>query len=62
MAFIQRTGSDTILRSAQLPVISIQIDPEIKYVGSKSFILCAVARVEQHHFVVANTDEYRRSV
>ena len=56
MAFIQRTGSDTILRSNQLPAIAIQIDPEFKYVGSTSFILYDVARVEQHHFIVADSE------
>ena len=56
MAFIQRTGSDTILRSDQLPAIAIQVDPAFKYVGSTSFILYEVARVEQHHFVVADAE------
>jgi hypothetical protein len=60
MAFIQRTGQDTILRSEKLPVITIQIDPQFRYVGSTSFILYDIARVEQHHFVVA--DEERRVV
>ena len=58
MAFIQRTGQDTILRSEKLPAIAIQIDPAFKYAGSTSFILYEIARVEQHHFVVA--DEQRR--
>jgi hypothetical protein len=56
MAFIQRTGQATILRSDRLPVIDIQIDPEFKYVGSTSFILYEVAHVEQHHFVVADPE------
>ena len=56
MAFIQRTGQDTILRSDQSPAIAIQVDPEFKYVGSTSFILYEVARAEQHHFVVANAE------
>lgn len=56
IAFIQRTGQDTILRSDHLPAIDIQIDPEFKYVGSTSFILYEIARVEQHHFVVADTE------
>ena len=56
MAFIQRTGSDTILRSDQLPAIAIQVDPEFKYVGSTSFILYEVAHVEQHHFIVADAE------
>ena len=56
MAFVQRTGSDTILRSDHLPAIAIQVDPEFKYVGSTSFILYDVARVEQHHFVVADAE------
>lgn len=56
MAFIQRTGQDTILRSEKLPAIAIQIDPEFKYVGSTSFILYDIARVEQHHFVVADAE------
>jgi hypothetical protein len=56
MAFIQRTGQDTILRSDQLPAIKIQVDPEFKYVGSTSFILYDVAHVEQHHFVVPDAE------
>jgi hypothetical protein len=56
MAFIQRTGQDTILRSDRLPAIKIQIDPEFKYVGSTSFILYEVARVEQHHFVIPDAE------
>jgi hypothetical protein len=56
MAFIQRTGSDTILRSEKLPAIQIQIDPGFKYAGSTSFILHEIARVEQHHFVVADPE------
>jgi hypothetical protein len=58
MAFIQRTGSDTILRSGKLPAIAIRIDPAFKYAGSTSFILYEICHVEQHHFVVAN--EQRR--
>lgn len=54
MAFIQRTGADTILRSEKLPAVSIRIDPRFKYVGGTSFILYDVARAEQHHFVVAD--------
>lgn len=54
MAFIQRTGQDTLLRSEKLPTIKIRIDPRFKYAGSTSFILYEIARVEQHHFVVAN--------
>ena len=56
MAFIQRTGQDTILRSEKLPAIQIQIDPGFKYAGSTSFILYENAHVEQHHFVVADTE------
>jgi hypothetical protein len=56
MAFIQRTGQDTILRSEKLPAIAILIDPEFKYAGSTSFILYEIARVEQHHFVVADAE------
>jgi hypothetical protein len=56
MAFIQRTGSDTILRSEKLPSIAIQIDPAFRYVGSTSFILYEIARAEQHHFVVADVE------
>jgi hypothetical protein len=56
MAFIQRTGSDTILRSEKSPAIAIQIDPEFKYAGSTSFILYEIARAEQHHFVVADAE------
>ena len=56
MAFIQRTGQDTILRSEKLPAIQIQIDPGFKYAGSTSFILHEIARVEQHHFVVSDAE------
>ncbi len=56
MTFIQRTGSNTILRSEKLPAIDIQIDPEFRYAGSTSFILYELAHVEQHHFVVADTE------
>ncbi|HEU4746054.1 MAG TPA: hypothetical protein VFS61_12500 [Anaerolineales bacterium] len=56
MAFIQRTGQATILRSEKLPVIAIEIDPVFRYVGSTSFILYEIARVEQHHFVVADAE------
>ena len=56
MAFIQRTGQNTILRSEKLPAINIQIDPEFKYAGSTSFILHDIARVEQYHFVVSDTE------
>src|SRR5512139_3403342 len=58
MPFIQRTSTDTILRSEKLPVIAIQIDPSFKYAGSTSFILYDICRVEQHHFSIA--DEQRR--
>lgn len=54
MAFIQRTGQDTILRSERLPAIEIQIDAEFKYAGATSFILYDICHVEQHHFVVAD--------
>jgi hypothetical protein len=56
MAFIQRTGQDTLLRSEKLPAIEIQIDPEFRYAGSTSFILYEIARVEQHHFVVLDAE------
>jgi hypothetical protein len=56
MAFVQRTGQDTILRSEKLPPIAIQIDPEFKYVSATSFILYDIAHVEQHHFVVADAE------
>ena len=56
MAFIQRTGQDTILRSEKLPAIAIRIDPAFRYVGSTSFILYEIARAEQHHFVVADSE------
>jgi hypothetical protein len=56
MAFIQRTGQDTILRSEKLPAIAIQVDPAFRYAGSTSFILYEIARVEQHHFVIADTE------
>lgn len=56
MAFIQRTGQETILRSEKLPSIAIQVDPAFRYVGGTSFILYEIARVEQHHFVVADAE------
>jgi hypothetical protein len=56
MAFIQRTGENTILRSEKLPAIAIQIDPAFRYAGSTSFILYEIARAEQHHFVVADAE------
>jgi hypothetical protein len=56
MAFIQRTGQDTVLRSDQSPAIAIQVDPEFKYVGSTSFILYDIAHAEQHHFVIADAE------
>ena len=56
MAFIQRTGSDTILRSEKLPPIAIRIDSAFRYAGGTSFILYEIARAEQHHFVVANPE------
>jgi hypothetical protein len=54
MAFIQRTGPNTILHSDKLPAVDIQIDPAFKYVGTTSFILHDIAHVEQHHFIVAD--------
>ena len=56
MAFIQRTGQNTLLRSEKLPAIKIQIDPEFRYVGTTSFILDEIAHVEQHHFVVPDAE------
>lgn len=56
MAFIQRTGEATILRSEKLPVIAIQVDSQFKYAGSTSFILYEIAHAEQHHFVVADAE------
>lgn len=54
MAYIKRTGQDTILHSEKLPATEIRIDPQFKYVGSTSFLLYGIAHVEQHHFVVAD--------
>jgi len=56
MAYIQRTGQDTILRSEKSPAIAIQIDPAFKYAGGTSFILYDTAHVEQHHFVVPDIE------
>ena len=56
MAFIQRTGEKTVLRSEKLPVIAIQIDPQFRYAGSTSFILYDIAHAEQHHFVLAGPE------
>ena len=58
MAFIQRTGQTTILRSEKLPAVAIRIDPAFKYVGATSFILYDLAHVEQHHFVVADKERH----
>ena len=58
MAFIQRTGQNTILRSEKLPAVHVQIDPAFKYVGATSFILYDMAHVEQHHFVVADGERH----
>jgi len=56
MAFIQRTGENTILRSEKVPAIAIQVDPAFRYAGSTSFILYEIARVEQHHFLVPDAE------
>lgn len=56
MAYIKRTGQDTILHSEKLPAIEIRIDPQFKYAGGTSFVLYDAARVEQHHFVVADAE------
>lgn len=58
MAFIQRSGQNTILRSEKLPAVDIQIDPAFKYVGATSFILFDIAHAEQHHFVVADAERH----
>jgi hypothetical protein len=56
MAFIQRTGQETILRSEKLPALDIRVDPAFRYAGGTSFILYDICHVEQHHFVVADTE------
>ena len=56
MAYIQRTGQDTILRSEKSPAIAIQLDPAFKYAGGTNFILYEIAGVEQHHFVAADAE------
>ena len=56
MAFVQRTGENTILRSEKLPAIAIQVDPALRYAGGTTFILHDIARVEQHHFLVADAE------
>jgi hypothetical protein len=58
MAYIKRTGQDTILHSEKLPAIEFRIDPQFKYAGSTSFILYEIAHVEQHHFVVADAGRH----
>jgi len=57
MTSTQRTVQNNILRSEELPVIEIKIDPEFQYVGSTSFILYEVAHVEQYHFIVADAEK-----
>ena len=58
MTSIQRTVQNNILRSEELPIIDIEIDPEFHYFGSTSFILYDVAHVEQHHFIVADAENH----
>ena len=54
----QRSVQNNILRSDELPVIQIKIDPQFSYVGNTNFILYDIAHVEQHHFIV--TDAQKR--
>ena len=56
MAFVQRAGEATVLRSEKLPAVAIRIDPAFRYVGATSFILYDLAHVEQHHFVVVDKE------
>jgi len=50
-----RTVHNNLLRSDEVPVARLQIDPLFRYAGNTSFILYDIAHVEQHHFVVADS-------
>jgi len=53
----QRSVQNNILRSEELPLIQIKIDPQFSYVGNTNFILYDIAHVEQHHFIVTDTQK-----
>ena len=55
MTAMPRTVHNNLLRSDEVPVARLQIDPLFRYVGNTSFILYDIAHVEQHHFVVADS-------
>ncbi|MDQ3004241.1 MAG: hypothetical protein M3R47_02475 [Chloroflexota bacterium] len=55
MTATPRTVQNNLLRSDEVPVARLQIDPLFRYVGNTSFILYDIAHVEQHHFVVADS-------
>ena len=55
MISASRTVQNNLLRSDGFPIVRLQIDPLFRYVGNTSFILYAMAHVEQHHFVVADS-------
>ena len=57
MTSSQRSVQNNILLSEELPAIQIKIDPQFTYVGSTNFILYDVAHVEQHHFIVTDTQK-----
>ena len=55
MTATPRTVQNNLLRSDEVPVACLQIDPLFRYVGNTSFILYDIAHVEQHHFVVVDS-------
>jgi hypothetical protein len=60
MASAQRTVNNNLIESTGFPVLRIQIDPTLQYVGGPDFILYNVARAEQHLFIDAGADRQVR--
>jgi hypothetical protein len=48
-----RKVKDNLIESKGFPVVQIQVDPDLQYVGGPEFILYNVARAEQHLFIEA---------
>jgi hypothetical protein len=57
MPSMTRTVQNNLLLSEHLPPARIQVDSQFTYIGNTSFILYNVARVEQHHFVAADSNK-----
>lgn len=55
MSTLLRTVQSNRLSSDQLPTIQIEVDASFTYIGGLRFILYEVAHVEQHHFVIADS-------